>query len=57
MRLSHAAYVESVRADGESDPLPMYLWLWGRGPSDSLAVDGEPASADHLRARLVAATR
>jgi len=39
------------------EPLPMYLWLWGRGPSDSLTVDGEAASADHLRARLAAATR
>jgi hypothetical protein len=39
------------------DPLPMYLWLWGRGPSDSLTVDGEAATVDHLRARLVTATQ
>jgi MDMPI C-terminal domain len=39
------------------DPVSMYLWLWGRGPRDSLTVDGDPASLDHLRARLVPATQ
>jgi MDMPI C-terminal domain len=39
------------------DPVSMNLWLWGRGPRDSLTVDGDPASLDHLRARLVPATQ
>jgi uncharacterized protein (TIGR03083 family) len=39
------------------DPLSMYLWMWGRGPRDSLTVDGEAAAVDHLRARLVTATQ
>jgi uncharacterized protein (TIGR03083 family) len=39
------------------DPLSMYLWLWGRGPRESLTVDGEAAAVDHLRARLVTATQ
>ena len=39
------------------DPLSMYLWLWGRGPLESLTVDGEAAAVDHLRARLVTATQ
>jgi hypothetical protein len=92
MRLSHATYIDHVRADGErlaavaergldppvpscpgwtvrdvvghtaevfvsGDPLPMYLWIWGRGPSDSLTADGDVAAVDHLPARLVAATQ
>jgi uncharacterized protein (TIGR03083 family) len=39
------------------DPPSMYLWLWGRGPRDSLTVDGDAAAVDHLRARLVTATQ
>jgi uncharacterized protein (TIGR03083 family) len=39
------------------DPESMYLWLWGRGPRDSLTVNGDVASVDHLRARLVMATQ
>jgi hypothetical protein len=35
----------------------MYLWLWGRGPRDSLIVDGDAAAIAHLRARLVTATQ
>ena len=39
------------------DPRSIYLWLWGRGPRDSLTVEGDAASVDHLRARLVRATQ
>jgi uncharacterized protein (TIGR03083 family) len=39
------------------DPLPMYLWLWGRGPRDSLTVDGDVAVIDQLRSRMVVATQ
>jgi MDMPI C-terminal domain len=65
MRLSHATYIDHVRADGERlaaatisvEPLSLYLWMWGRGPRDSLTVDGVAAAVDHLRARLVTATQ
>jgi uncharacterized protein (TIGR03083 family) len=39
------------------DPLPMYLWLWGRGPRDQLTIDGDVAAADQLRNRLAVATQ
>jgi hypothetical protein len=39
------------------DALPMYLWLWGRGPRDPLTVDGDVAAADQLRNRMVVATQ
>ncbi|HET6686886.1 MAG TPA: maleylpyruvate isomerase family mycothiol-dependent enzyme [Jiangellaceae bacterium] len=39
------------------DPLPMYLWLWGRGPRDSLQIDGDADAADRLRDRMVVATQ
>lgn len=39
------------------DPLPMYVWLWGRGPRDSLTVDGDLTAADQLRARMLVATQ
>lgn len=32
------------------------LWLWGRGPLEALAVDGDPALAVRLRALVAAAT-
>ncbi len=33
------------------------LWLWGRGPLDSLNVEGDPAVADKIRAAAVAGTQ
>ena len=39
------------------DPLPMYLWLWGRGPRDPLQIDGDADAADRLRDRMVVATQ
>ncbi|HEY9376312.1 MAG TPA: maleylpyruvate isomerase family mycothiol-dependent enzyme [Jiangellaceae bacterium] len=39
------------------EPLPMYLWLWGRGPRDPLEVDGVVAVVDQLRERMVVATQ
>lgn len=46
-----------VDATVSGSPLPMYLWLWGRGPSDLLTIDGDDGAVDHLRARLVVATQ
>lgn len=39
------------------DPLPLYLWLWGRGPRDPLTLDGDVSAIDHLDARLRVATQ
>jgi hypothetical protein len=39
------------------DPLPMYLWLWGRGPRNPLQIDGDADAADRLRDRMVVATQ
>jgi uncharacterized protein (TIGR03083 family) len=46
-----------VDATVSGDALPMYLWLWGRGPRDPLTVDGDVAAADQLRNRMVVATQ
>ena len=46
-----------VDATVSGDPLPLYLWLWGRGPRDPLAVDGDAAAVDHLDAALRTATQ
>jgi len=46
-----------VDATVSGDPLPLYLWLWGRGPRDPLAVDGDAAAIDHLDAALRTATQ
>ena len=50
---------EELPADAtiSGDPLPMYLWLWGRGPRDPLTIDGAAAAADQLRNRMVVATQ
>jgi hypothetical protein len=47
----------SVDATASGEPLPMYLWLWGRGPRDPLAVDGDVSVADQLRERMHMATQ
>jgi uncharacterized protein (TIGR03083 family) len=46
-----------VDATVSGDPLPMYLWLWGRGSRDQLTVDGDVAAVDQLRERMVVATQ
>jgi uncharacterized protein (TIGR03083 family) len=46
-----------VDATVSGEPLPMYLWLWGRGPRDPLTIDGDMAAADRLRQRMVVATQ
>jgi len=46
-----------VDATVSGEPLPMYLWLWGRGPRDPLAVDGDISVADQLRERMQMATQ
>jgi uncharacterized protein (TIGR03083 family) len=46
-----------VDATVSGEPLPMYLWLWGRGPRDPLAVDGDVSVADQLRERMHMATQ
>lgn len=46
-----------VDATASGDPLPMYLWLWGRGPDTEIAIDGDSAAIEHLDARLRLATQ
>jgi uncharacterized protein (TIGR03083 family) len=46
-----------IDATASGDPLPMYLWLWGRGTDKEISVDGDPAAIDHLDARLRLATQ
>ena len=48
---------EPVQAVLTGDPVPLYLWLWGRGPDDSLVVEGEQAAIDHLGRRMRPATQ
>ena len=43
--------VLSTDATISGDPLPMYLWLWGRGLRD-LQIDGDGDAADRLRTRM-----
>ncbi|MCO5971493.1 maleylpyruvate isomerase family mycothiol-dependent enzyme [Actinoallomurus soli] len=38
------------------DPVPVYLWLWGRRGDDAIRVRGDRAAAADLRAALAAAT-
>ena len=46
--------VHAVVAGG---PVPLLLWLWGRGGEDKVSVSGDPAWADYLRRLLVATTQ
>ena len=46
-----------VDATVSGEPLPLYLWLWGRGPREPLILDGDLGAVDHLDARLRLATR
>jgi hypothetical protein len=46
--------VQVVVAGG---PVPLLLWLWGRGGQEKVSVSGDPAWADYLRRLLVATTQ
>jgi uncharacterized protein (TIGR03083 family) len=46
-----------VEATVSGEPLPMHLWLWGRGPRDQLTVEGDVTAIDHLRTRMRVATQ
>jgi len=49
-------------ADGDAaveitgDPSALYLWLWGRGGTEALALTGDPEVSDGFRRRLSEAT-
>lgn len=47
----------AVDATVTGPPVPLYLWLWGRGPDDELNFDGDASAASHLDARLRLATQ
>ena len=47
----------AIDATVSGDPLPMYLWLWGRGPRDQISTDGDHAAAERMDARLRLATQ
>ncbi|HEX6329300.1 MAG TPA: maleylpyruvate isomerase family mycothiol-dependent enzyme [Jiangellaceae bacterium] len=47
----------AIDATVSGDPLPMYLWLWGRGPRDQISIDGDHAAAERMDARLRLATQ
>jgi hypothetical protein len=46
-----------VHARVTGAPVPLLLWLWGRGGEDQVSVSGDPAWADYLRRLLVATTQ
>jgi uncharacterized protein (TIGR03083 family) len=47
----------AIDAKVSGDQLPVYLWLWGRGPRDRITIDGEEAAVEHMDARLRLATQ
>jgi uncharacterized protein (TIGR03083 family) len=47
----------TVDATLAGPPVPLYLWLWGRGPDDELTVDGDVSAVRQLDARLRLATQ
>jgi hypothetical protein len=46
-----------VHAVVTGGPVPLLLWLWGRGGQEKVSVSGDPAWADYLRRLLVATTQ
>lgn len=46
-----------VDATVTGPPVPLYRWLWGRGPDDELTVQGEASAVRQLDARLRVATQ
>jgi hypothetical protein len=46
-----------VHAVVAGEPVPLLLWLWGRGGEEKISVSGDPAWADYLRRLLVATTQ
>ncbi|NEE03993.1 maleylpyruvate isomerase family mycothiol-dependent enzyme [Phytoactinopolyspora halotolerans] len=46
-----------VDATVTGEPSMLYLWLWRRGPGDSLTVDGDASVVDQLHARMAVATQ
>lgn len=47
----------AVDATASGDPLPMYLWLWGRDSPDKITIDGDQTAVERLDARLRLATQ
>lgn len=39
------------------DPMPLYLWMWGRAPDQSVQISGDPEAAAQLWALLRPATQ
>lgn len=39
------------------DPMPLYLWIWGRAPDQSVRISGDPEAAAQLWALLRPATQ
>lgn len=48
---------QPVDATVAGEPSDMLLWLWGRAPTDRIAVSGDEKPASALRARLALATQ
>lgn len=46
-----------VHAELTADPVPLYLWLWGRGPRGAALATGNAAAIAHLEVRLRSATQ
>jgi uncharacterized protein (TIGR03083 family) len=46
----------SADATVAGDPMPVFLWLWGRVPDDSVRFTGDEALVTQFRARLVECT-
>ena len=48
---------EDVTATVSGSAWDLELWLWGRGGTDALQRDGDPAAIERLRAVIVESTQ